>query len=99
MSTPQKFDTARLACTATEGAKAKEAAYHEAYKGAPLRGKYRVGGTTYTKGSNKGSGNAGTYCVEEEPGYWVRYTVRTEYQPVHTTRSKGACDAPEIEEG
>ena len=46
-----------------------------------------------------GSGNAGTYCVEEEPGYWVRYTVRTEYQPVHTTRSKGACDAPEIEEG
>lgn len=60
MSTPQKFDTARLACTATEGAKAKEAAYHEAYKGAPLRGKYRVGGTTYTKGSNKGSGNAGT---------------------------------------
>lgn len=56
----QKFDTARLACTVTEGAKAKEAAYHEAYKGASLRGKYRIGGRTYTKGSNKGSGNAGT---------------------------------------
>lgn len=45
-----------------------------------------------------GSGNAGTYRVESKPGEWERYTVRTEYTPVHTTRSKGPCDAPEIEE-
>lgn len=45
-----------------------------------------------------GSGNAGTYRVERRPGEWERYTVRTRYEPVHTTQSKGPCDAPEIEE-
>lgn len=48
--------------------------------------------------TDDGSGNAGTYRVEEKPGQWVRYTVRTEYRPVHTTRSKGPCDAPEVDE-
>lgn len=45
-----------------------------------------------------GSGNPGTYCVERMPGKWQRFTVSTRYEAVHTTRNKGDCDPPEVDD-
>ncbi len=48
--------------------------------------------------SEDGSGNAGTYRVEAKPGEWERFTVSTRIETVHTTRSKGTCGAPEVDD-
>ena len=49
-------------------------------------------------GNDDDSGNEGAYRVEEEPGEWVRYTVRVRHEPFFTTRGGSPCDPPELDE-
>lgn len=67
-----KYDTKKLNCTTTEHAREKEAEYHQANLGAPLRGKYKRGGKEYAKGgpssintgkANRKSGHGTTKLV------------------------------------